>query len=69
MPSQSRLHIGWELNTLSNIRYDIVYVCVVLFHKSVIIVRAMNRFKALDSKAADTAVETTLSSYHQNTVT
>jgi len=29
----------------------------------------MKRFQALDSKAAETAVETTLASYHQNTVT
>jgi len=29
----------------------------------------MKRFQAMDSKAAETAVETTLVSYHQNTIT
>jgi len=29
----------------------------------------MKRFHAMDSRAAETAVETTLTSYHQNTIT
>ena len=33
------------------------------------VVRAMKRFQAMDSKAAETAVETNLVSYHQNTIT
>jgi len=41
---------------------------MVLWGKSVT-VRAMKRFQAMDSKAAENAVETTLASYHQNTVT
>lgn len=32
-------------------------------------VTAMKRFQAMDAKAAETAVETTLASYHQNTIT
>jgi len=41
----------------------------VLFVRMSVVFRAMRRFQAMDAKAADTAVETTLLSYHQNTVT
>ena len=53
-----RMASAWWAYRQKHALYDVSFV-----------VRAMKRFQAMDQKAAETTADTTLVSYHQNTIT